>query len=284
VCGATASGQAAITAAYGSAGPDSTLPAAARICQNHIGDGNASLLAVELKDAASCQKSLDTFKIMLSDRTPKCKDADHKRKRAKAIAQVASDLSVACNNTLLAQLDTCATNMAGLAHCIPRVTRRLTTVVSDAAAPEGRCGDGRHGTGEVCDDGNTVDGDGCDSNCTPTGCGNGVITAGEECDDGNLQPGDGCGPSCHSEPQTCAPQMCSQYTFDCSSLFPGDCVCLHAAEGGGLCVNNFDCNSSQPCSTSADCSTPGERCYLQTCCGGPLPGRCGPPTCTGQPG
>ena len=29
---------------------------------------------------------------------------------------------------------------------------------------------------KVCDDGGLVDGDGCDSNCTPTACGNGVIT------------------------------------------------------------------------------------------------------------
>ena len=30
---------------------------------------------------------------------------------------------------------------------------------------------------EVCDDGNLIDGDGCDSNCTVTACGNGITTA-----------------------------------------------------------------------------------------------------------
>jgi len=50
--------------------------------------------------------------------------------------------------------------------------------------------------GEECDDGNDVDGDGCDNNCTPTSCGNGVITEGEVCDDGNLLDGDGCDFSC----------------------------------------------------------------------------------------
>jgi cysteine-rich repeat protein len=49
---------------------------------------------------------------------------------------------------------------------------------------------------EQCDDGNEIDGDGCDSNCTFTGCGNGIVTAGEQCDDGNLEPGDGCEPDC----------------------------------------------------------------------------------------
>jgi cysteine-rich repeat protein len=39
-------------------------------------------------------------------------------------------------------------------------------------------------SGEICDDGNVVDGDGCDSNCTATGCGNTIVTAGEACDTG----------------------------------------------------------------------------------------------------
>ncbi len=55
------------------------------------------------------------------------------------------------------------------------------------------CGDGfAKPEEERCDDGNGADGDGCDSNCTPTGLGNGIVTAGEECDDGNTVDGDGC--------------------------------------------------------------------------------------------
>ena len=57
------------------------------------------------------------------------------------------------------------------------------------------CGDGLL-RGESCDDGNLIDGDGCDSNCTATDCGNGVQTAGEDCDDGNLVDGDGCSATC----------------------------------------------------------------------------------------
>jgi cysteine-rich repeat protein len=52
------------------------------------------------------------------------------------------------------------------------------------------------GTRELCDDGNAIDGDGCDSNCRPTGCGNGIVTAGEECDDGNLVSADSCSSEC----------------------------------------------------------------------------------------
>jgi cysteine-rich repeat protein len=58
------------------------------------------------------------------------------------------------------------------------------------------CGDGKLEAGEVCDDGNALDGDGCDNNCTISACGNGVATAGEACDDGNAVDGDGCDHNC----------------------------------------------------------------------------------------
>ena len=62
-----------------------------------------------------------------------------------------------------------------------------------------RCGDGNTDTihGEECDDGNNMDGDGCDSTCMlePI-CGDGIIDPGEECDDGNNDDGDGCQGNC----------------------------------------------------------------------------------------
>ena len=55
------------------------------------------------------------------------------------------------------------------------------------------CGDGEVQDGEVCDDGDTGPGDGCEPDCTPTPvCGNGVPEAGEICDDGNPIACDGC--------------------------------------------------------------------------------------------
>lgn len=65
------------------------------------------------------------------------------------------------------------------------------------------CGDGVTDAGEACDDGNRVEGDGCDSNCTQTVCGNGIQTAGEACDDGNTQDGDGCPGSCRNDVANC---------------------------------------------------------------------------------
>ena len=62
----------------------------------------------------------------------------------------------------------------------------------DSNCTETACGNGIATEGEGSDDGNDVEGDGCDSNCTETACGNGIQTEGEACDDGNGVNGDGC--------------------------------------------------------------------------------------------
>ncbi len=80
------------------------------------------------------------------------------------------------------------------------------------------CGDGMIEGGEACDDGNTVDGDGCNMSCQVEDgwdcmdepstcteipiapiCGDGVVATGEACDDGNTVNGDGCNMSCGVE-------------------------------------------------------------------------------------
>jgi cysteine-rich repeat protein len=66
------------------------------------------------------------------------------------------------------------------------------------------CGNGTVEGDEVCDDGNTVDGDQCSADCSSgdsqgrEGCGNGTVEAGETCDDGNQIAGDGCSGDCSS--------------------------------------------------------------------------------------
>jgi len=57
---------------------------------------------------------------------------------------------------------------------------------------------------EECDDGNLINGDGCDNNCTFTACGNGIATGGENCDDANLDDFDDCRNNCIF-PATCWP-------------------------------------------------------------------------------
>jgi cysteine-rich repeat protein len=65
------------------------------------------------------------------------------------------------------------------------------------------CGNGILETGEQCDDGNNVSGDGCSSGCTReyplSTCGNLLLEPGEQCDDGNRVSGDGCSSTCQLE-------------------------------------------------------------------------------------
>ncbi|HEY6175053.1 MAG TPA: DUF4215 domain-containing protein, partial [Kofleriaceae bacterium] len=93
----------------------------------------------------------------------------------------------------------------------------------DASPPDAasRCGDGDLETGEQCDDGNAMPGDGCSASCqiepgwvciSPGSpclhlmyCGDGVVTAPEMCDDGNAMPGDGCSGACQIEPNYACP-------------------------------------------------------------------------------
>lgn len=72
----------------------------------------------------------------------------------------------------------------------------------DACIDIGGCGDGVLEKGEVCDDGNILDGDGCSADCkSEEVCGNGIIDweTGERCDDGNRVSGDGCSADCKLE-------------------------------------------------------------------------------------
>ncbi len=88
------------------------------------------------------------------------------------------------------------------AYTVKSYTDKKGNVCSPAEQPE--CGNGILETGEECDDGNLLNGDGCNSNCEleePPGpiCGNGILETGEECDDGNLNVDDGCDDFCMIE-------------------------------------------------------------------------------------
>ena len=64
-----------------------------------------------------------------------------------------------------------------------------------------QCGDGSLASDEQCDDGNAMNGDGCSSDCSIEYCGDSTLQAslGEECDDGNNVNGDGCSNVCFIE-------------------------------------------------------------------------------------
>jgi cysteine-rich repeat protein len=68
-------------------------------------------------------------------------------------------------------------------------------------APPPVCGNGRVEHGEECDDGNTSNNDGCNSECKYEYCGDGVVQMplGEQCDDGGYRNDDGCDMFCQIE-------------------------------------------------------------------------------------
>ena len=74
--------------------------------------------------------------------------------------------------------------------------------------------------GEQCDDGNLVNGDSCESDCTLPRCGNGILDAGEQCDDGNLVAGDGCSASCQREGQDTTPPVIRSVSAKPNGLWP----------------------------------------------------------------
>jgi len=103
----------------------------------------------------------------------------------------------------------------------------------------GVCGNGIVEGLEACDDANTIDGDGCDSTCRPTGCGSGAVTGTEQCDDGNTKDGDCCSSAC----------MFEAFGSPCpnADLCDGDEIC----NGSGLCLPGMppDCDDGDPCTS-----------------------------------
>ena len=147
------------------------------------------------------------------------------------------------------------------------------------------CGDGILEGSEICDDGNLINNDGCDKNCTPTGCGNGIKTAGEQCDDGNQILGDGCRPNCTKE--TCGDGILDPgEECDDGNGMDGDCcssLCTFEPSGspchddGNVCTDDV-CNGAGVCqhlANSASCTdhdlcTTGDTCVGGVCVGTPI--------------
>ncbi len=126
------------------------------------------------------------------------------------------------------------------------------------------CGNGVPEQGESCDDGNTIDGDGCSSECAYEGfCGNGQLEPGEECDDGNFQPGDGCDADCNVEDGCGNGILDAGEGCDDDNLASGDgcsATCVDE-EPGAVCGNGIweisegceDGNTEDGDGCSADC-------------------------------
>ena len=134
------------------------------------------------------------------------------------------------------------------------------------------CGDGEVTGNEQCDDGNTIDGDGCSHQCREERCGDQTQDVGEECDDGNVACGDGCSPVCKHE-------VCGNAIVDCGEEC--DDGAANGAPGGfclpDVCVPAPRCTDSGvtpciPCGNTAHCADP-NACQTAVCSDGVcLPG------------
>jgi cysteine-rich repeat protein len=137
----------------------------------------------------------------------------------------------------------------------------------DPATPED-CGDGTEQFGEACDDGNTVDGDGCRANCTEEICGDGTEDPQEECDDGNTVSDDGCRADCTDEicgdGQTDVGEDCDDGNTadgdgcreDCTEEICGDGILDPQEEcDEGDTENGDGCDAN--CNEEFDCATEG---------------------------
>jgi uncharacterized protein (TIGR03382 family) len=114
------------------------------------------------------------------------------------------------------------------------------------------CGNGRRDVGERCEDGNTVDGDGCSADCRSNEtCGNGVPDGpvGEQCDDGNTVGGDGCSADCRSN-ETCGNAIRDDTLGE---------VCDDGNTAGGDGCS-ADCRSNETCGNGLLDTAAGEEC------------------------
>jgi cysteine-rich repeat protein len=131
-------------------------------------------------------------------------------------------------------------------------TGNLVTSCTTNGSSEPECGDNTIDSGEMCDDGNNVGGDGCSGDClSDETCGNGIIDSslGEDCDDGNSVGGDGCSGDCLSD------ETCGNGIID--SSLGEDCDDGNSVGGDGC---SGDCLSDETCGNGIIDIAMGEDC------------------------
>ena len=118
------------------------------------------------------------------------------------------------------------------------------------------CGNGEVEGDEECDDGNTVNTDGCLNDCRAARCGDGVVQAGiEQCDDGNRVDTDACLNSCKTARCGDAVVQAGVEQCDDGNTNDGD-PCLSTCKTA-RCGDGKLCSSLSPRCTSGPDAGPG---------------------------
>ncbi len=123
------------------------------------------------------------------------------------------------------------------------------------------CGNGSVEISEQCDDGNTTNGDDCDSTCqteippppNPV-CGNGSVETSEQCDDGNTTNGDDCDSTCQTEIPPPPNPVCGNGSVEISE----QCDDGNTTNGDGCnetCANEQTDSTGTTSNTTTDSST-----------------------------
>lgn len=113
----------------------------------------------------------------------------------------------------------------------------------------GICGNGIVEAREQCDDGNRVNGDGCNRYCrsetaaagrrSSSVCGNGILETTESCDDGNRVNSDGCSAVCFVEVPASVRRSCGNGAVDSGEM----------CDEGGICTSD----NITPCTSDSQC-------------------------------
>ncbi len=114
--------------------------------------------------------------------------------------------------------------------------------------------------------------------CEAPVCGDGVLTSDEECDDGNNVNGDGCEGDCSED--ACAGENPCQNDGLCYDQFRGfSCGCFPGTSGE-LCQNTDPCDPN-PCGQNEQCWDLGDGSHECTCPDGYFGDNCVPGDCAG---
>jgi cysteine-rich repeat protein len=217
---------------------DAASVKARRKCHGALGLGRTAVVQGVVKTALKCQQGRDKRATTFGPIDPSCLPG-----AGSAGGRASGLISRACGAFGGVEVGSCAALPGCLVTAAEATGQRIARLTFGGPAT---CGDGNKDVSEECDDGNTVDNDGCSAMCRLAVCGDlAVNQPSEECDEPNGLGGD--------EP--------SENCFECKLNVCGDGR-LDAEEPG-----------LEECDGTAEDDSCPERCTAACTCG---PVLCGP--------